>query len=761
MKTLLYISKAQTPAPAAKTAPAKPPKAPKVEAPTNPVGRPKGDGIEWDYYSGPGVPPPEGGYSQSPSGKWRRPKGSGPGREPAQEDEEGKEPDGEQAVADAKVKEAVRQHDPQDETDPLKNDDGSKPGEEQLTPEEGSVPLEPSQFATQVTPHEPDDGSTPLDPNQFSTQVTQDAVLDKIAESEGPVNVKEVRSVVEAHMQGQSYAGKKSSKKMPGQEASIPSAKADADNFRDKKKPKAFTLPKRKPRKPEPEVNESKTRDFSQPPSAKTEPASSHTGEQESKKPPVDPYAKTQASDPGEVKASPSMDEKTAERRKVADSKRKVSSTKDIKETKKRAEAHVKAKERHERNKASSAEKLSKLKEKRQIAKKASSDNDKEVKSIGKDLDKTRKELKSAEKGSFEHKQATKKLDDLNRKLMVANAKSVGHKQSLSDLDEKEAKIKQGLKDSKDAISAAESAHAEMKDHHGKEIPESASDKILHKDHTEKAKEKLKNIEAHIDQDPDNEDLWSLRDIYAEQASIEHIPSSEDKAALSRGDSYAKKQNVDRHPDQIKADADAEDAKQQAATFKESEKQRVVQEKAEEARAKAESAQQQKDAINKQKNDKKKDEKEAKDKARGQSTSNIMSAYNSGAGLGSQLGTFGTKGGMTQGVELAAKIPKGAVSAGHHLLSNDKKKDEKEEKPEEDPTKKKDVVGKSMKLYIRKAIGQTPNASVDSDKTADQNEEDYEESYDKRSAGTMGGSAAPDLPGKGRKMNAKKSGSKK
>lgn len=755
MKTLLYISKAQTPAPAAKTAPAKPPKAPKVEAPTNPVGRPKGDGIEWDYYSGEGVPPPEGGYSQSPSGKWRRPKGSGPGREPAQE-EEGKEPDGEQAVADAKVKEAIRQHDPQDETDPLKNDDGSKPGEEQLTPEEGSVPLEPSQFATQVTPHEPDEGSTPLDPSQFSTQVTQDAVLDKIAESEGPINVKEVRSVVEAHMQGQSYAGKKSSKKMPGQEASIPSAKADADNFRDKKKPKAFTLPKRKPRKPEPEVNESKTRDFSQPSEPKT------AGEQESKKSPVDPYAKTQASDPGESKtSSPSMDEKTTEKRKVADSKRKISSTKDIKDSKKKKDSYEKAKQELPKLKKEVVEKVKAHREQKAKVLRKVNANNANIKELESDLAKTKKKIKKEEEGSHEHSKAKKEYERLTNDILVAKAKSGGLRQEVKEVNESIKSEAKRVKDHEQKVASAKKEYDSTSAHHDKEIPESASDKILHKDHTEKAKEKLKNIEAHIDQDPDNEDLWSLRDIYAEQASIEHTPSSEDKAALSRGDSYAKKQNVDRHPDQIKAEADAEDAKQQAATFKESEKQRVAQEKAEEARAKAESAQQQKNAINKQKNDKQNDAKEAKDKARGQSSSNIMSAYNSGAGLGSQLGTFGTKGGMAQGVELAAKIPKGAVSAGHHLLSNDKKKDEKEEKPEEDPTKKKDVVGKSMKLYIRKAIGQTPNASVDSDKTADQNEEDYEESYDKRSAGTMGGSAAPDLPGKGRKMNAKKSGSKK
>lgn len=36
-----------------------------------------GPAVEWEYYSGEGQPPAEGGWEQSPGGSWRRPKGSG------------------------------------------------------------------------------------------------------------------------------------------------------------------------------------------------------------------------------------------------------------------------------------------------------------------------------------------------------------------------------------------------------------------------------------------------------------------------------------------------------------------------------------------------------------------------------------------------------------------------------------------------------------------------------------------------------------
>lgn len=45
--------------------------------PVSPNAKAIASGVEWEYYKGSGTPPAEGGYEQSPTGKWRRPLGSG------------------------------------------------------------------------------------------------------------------------------------------------------------------------------------------------------------------------------------------------------------------------------------------------------------------------------------------------------------------------------------------------------------------------------------------------------------------------------------------------------------------------------------------------------------------------------------------------------------------------------------------------------------------------------------------------------------
>lgn len=295
-----------------------------------------------------------------------------------------------------------------------------------------------------------------------------------------------------------------------------------------------------------------------------------------------------------------------------------------------------------------------------------------------------------------------------------------------------------------------------------KKLPESPADKLAHKEHTEKAKKQLDNIEAHLAQDPDNEELQNLREIFKEQASIEHIPGSSDKSALNRGASFSKTRGVDKHPDEIKAEKDAADQKEaekQAKTEATAKKQEETAQKKqaaleEKAKKKAEA-----DALKQRKKD---NPDEKRSKASSGRSSNAMSSYNSGGSVGSRIGALGTKGGATQAISLAAEVPKGAVSAGHHLLAR-KKEEKKEEKPEvdpkDDPLKKDDpdqkkAVTKSMKLYIKKAIGQTPNASINSsDKSPEENEEDHESSYKKRTVGVMGGDASEDTKGSGRKMN--------
>lgn len=64
---------------------------------------------------------------------------------------------------------------------------------------------------------------------------------------------------------------------------------------------------------------------------------------------------------------------------------------------------------------------------------------------------------------------------------------------------------------------------------------------------------------------------------------------------------------------------------------------------------------------------------------------------------------------------------------------------------------------KSMpRLYLdlKKGIGQRPNVSVDSDKTKEQNTEDFDSSFGKRTAGVSGGSMAPDKPSVGKQWKA-------
>lgn len=770
--TLLFIRKAATP-PAAPTPPSN--NAPAAKTQPAKVGRPKEAGpdlsnAQWvskkDYPDG----PPAGMISETDQGYYI-PKGAATPQH-IDEDEGEEVTDDEVSDVEPPSPPNATPHDPQDATDPLKNDDGSAHGTEQLDADPFGINEVLAGENAQPA------GAKTLAPDKFATQADtrQTQILQNIAQQTGATpSIKEVRSIplAERDVAGIGGASKPVSKQKGEKGMSL--AERDARNHREARKGKEFKLPDRNKKKKaggEPAPNKTMAakpgakRDGVDPfaktefdSSSKEAPKSEEAKAKAQTEPPKSAEAKTQV-DSTEDKVD--KVDKVKARREKADSSRKKSTTKDIKETKKRAAAHEKAKEKHARNKASSTEKLTKLKEKRQVAKKASSDNDKEVKSIGKDLDKVRKELKSAEKGSFEHKQATKKLDDLNGKLMVANAKSVGHKQALADLDEKEGKVKQGLKDSEQAISDSKKAHDEMKDHHDKELPESPADKLTHKEHTEKAKKQLEVIDAHIDADPDNEDLWNLREVFAEQANIEHVPGSDDKSALNRGASFSKNKGVDKHPDEIKAEKDATDQKEAEKQAKTEATAKKQEETAQKKQAAAEEKAKQKAKADALKQQKKDNPDEKRSKASSGRSSSAMSSYNSGGSVGSRIGALGTKGGATQAISLAADVPKGAVSAGHHLLAR-KKEEKKEETPEvdpkDDPLKKDDpdqkkAVTKSMKLYIKKAIGQTPNASINSsDKSPEENEEDHESSYKKRTIGVMGGDASEDTKGSGRKMN--------
>lgn len=131
-----------------------------------------------------------------------------------------------------------------------------------------------------------------------------------------------------------------------------------------------------------------------------------------------------------------------------------------------------------------------------------------------------------------------------------------------------------------------------------------------------------------------------------------------------------------------------------------------------------------------------------------------MSAYNRGGRIGSKIGRFGTAGGATEMIDGVAAIPKAGVSAGHFILGGNDDKNNPQNKNEDD---KKKQVDKGMRLYIDlvKAAGAASAGGVDSDISAEQNEEEYEDSYEQRTSGVMGGDASPDTPGPGRKINEK------
>lgn len=100
------------------TTPAKPSSVPGVPAPGNVAGpgAPKQGGpqVEWEYYSGDGQPPSDGGWEKSPGGAWRRPKGSGGqgGATPEQEAQKKalKEQEAEQWNKSGKAPSIVRAH---------------------------------------------------------------------------------------------------------------------------------------------------------------------------------------------------------------------------------------------------------------------------------------------------------------------------------------------------------------------------------------------------------------------------------------------------------------------------------------------------------------------------------------------------------------------------------------------------------------------------------------------------------------------------
>jgi len=876
--TLLFIRKANipptrvspaanqagnaSPAPAAKTQPAK-------------VGRPKADGpdlsnAQWvskkDYPDG----PPAGMISETDQGYYI-PKGAATQQQPIEEDDGEEVTDDEVSEVEPPSPPNATPHDPQDATDPLKNDDGSAHGTE---------PLDADPFGIKEVlagENAQPEGTKTLVPDKFAAQADtrQTQILQNISQQTGETpSIKEVRSIPLAERDSAGVGGTSKPVSKKKDSAGIPSAKDDTSNHKEARRGKEFKLPEKKKKK---NSDSAKT--------AVTKPIPKDGG--------VDPYAATEVGsladmgtpigaqrgvvpktvipddEPGQEAAAAKKEANkkvVQEKAAKADSSRKKIATSDIKSAKKDQEHALKtgeeakkAKEAHSKKAAALKADNNKLTAKHKVLQNKLAANEKKVKSlkdkkkanpeldITEQLDKLTQEkskhsadikrvtqkatdnhfaLKESEKkvndADQAHNEATKKAKDTEgvskHELPETADQKLAHQQHVSSAKKKLANVEAHLEnepDNKDlwtlrdiyaeqadiehmpgsddikAVKRADSfAKEKGVDKHPdgdtagkteskkdkadterktktdaaskKKLPESPADKLAHKEHTEKAKKQLDNIEAHLAQDPDNEELQNLREVFKEQANIEHTPGSSDKSALNRGASFSKTRGVDKHPDEIKAEKDAADQKEAEKQAKTEATVKKQEETAQKKQAALEEKAKQKAEADALKQRKKDNPDEKRSKASSGRSSNAMSSYNSGGSVGSRIGALGTKGGATQAISLAAEVPKGAVSAGHHLLAR-KKEEKKEEKPEvdpkDDPLKKDDpdqkkAVTKSMKLYIKKAIGQTPNASINSsDKSPEENEEDHESSYKKRTVGVMGGDASEDTKGSGRKMN--------
>lgn len=762
MTISLYIRKAATPA------------VPKLVGGgnPNPVGRPAASPhIEYDYWNVQeegGPPPPGWGGEMTDGGNYRRPKGSGGTPSLSQIDEKSKKkkPEDADSISDVEPVTEGPPPKPEDISDPLKNEDGTNYGEmplEQSTDTglgdaETVGSLRDTKQAKNAAEAEvakvaPEEGQQPEEPATT-------------AEPEAPLNATQARREPGVPSREAFNAAKKDQwakydeknnldpdRKAKNNEAKKEQFKDKTDAARkkfaeDRKQELISELSGKGERTPLNEAKAKSKEEWDAWGAAKKEATESNTQEvTDSEGTPVDEDTK-QAN-------KKAVKEKAAK----ADAARKKTTTSDIKSAKKDQETAAKAKDEAKKAKDFHTKKSSEIKiENNKLTTKN--------KGLQKKVAANKKKIKELEAKKKANPKAniTPQIERLNEENKKHTTEVKRNNQKATDNHLKLKGFEKKAKDAEKAHSDAEKQAQSTAQTSKSEIPESPDQKLAHKQHTEAAKKKLETVEAHLENDPDNEDLWSLREIYAEQAGIEHVPGSEDAKASRRADSFAKEKGVDRHPDEIAAEKAEEDAKTAEKAKKTAEKVAKDSEKAnKEAVKKDKDA---KDPTNPQKDPNQAKEPRTTKETSKKRGSSIMTKYNQGAATGNKYGHFGTTRGGSEFIEGVKQVPKAGVSAGHFLLGDKKKESEK--KPDDKKSEKKPLkpaseedgnkVNKNMKLYIdiRKAGG-TVTSAVDSDKSPEQNEEDYKESYGQRTSGAMGGDASPDRPGPGRKMNAVKS----
>jgi len=379
------------------------------------------------------------------------------------------------------------------------------------------------------------------------------------------------------------------------------------------------------------------------------------------------------------------------------------------------------------------------------------------------------KNLEAAEK---EHKANTDKHAE-NKKTISGLRKEIsGHERDKKSAEKEHSAKEKEVSESKKNVASAQEEVAQNKNKDYK-LPETDDEILDHKQHIDHAKRMVDNIESHLRDNPDDqEELQKLKKIYQEQGAIVHMPTKEDRQAMQRANSYSKNYGFSEHTDDIQVREDAKqlkaEQKQLGQEMKAAEKEAKAVEKERSKREAGIARQQKKDGIVPPSQKVAERQERAASKEHEQNNtrgSSIMSNYNSGKHAGSAVSqaTISNEGGASMMGGMLDFGSRGVVSAGHALLGSDgKKKDKKDDSSKKDSSKENNVnnqrleeAQKGMRLYLdlNKAIGPRPNVGVNSDKTPEQNKEDHDSSFEKRSAGTEAGGDPTDSPGNGRKIN--------
>lgn len=748
-------------------------------------------GISYEYWKGEGAPPSEGGwesYQKKDGGMgYRRPLGSGGGGSQPQEQEQ----QGQVQQSEIQEQEPPK---PEHVSDPLTHDDGSKVGEEPLEME----PVDNQDDGFEADPWEEERAPIPEEDqakvnavfDRFETSLAEKKKKDQKTSSNkqrlaglGDLrqrNVdraegrKEVDNII-AELRPESMLDKPDAR---GSSANEQRAKEVLDNISGRSKGRGVPAVSPKLR----EELEDRKNPFLLTRKKNAQP-------QQEAAPQEKPVAQEPVEETVEPKVSPDDIKAAHERKAEVENMEKDHSskeeefkqvTKDHKKTIKDIDKDISTKQKeiktlegqesvvrtHKRKVDSLVKKKNSIESRIKKVKSSGSLNSVlNVKELEKQRDGVVKELDSAQSEFKKHKD---KLGENKKKISSLKKEISGFEKNKKTAEKEHSAKEKEVSESKKTVESAKEEVAQNKNTKYK-LPETDDEVLDHRSHTSHAQNMIDVINSHLQDNnsDDYEELQQLKRIYQEQGNIQHMPTSEDRQALKRANTYAKNNGFDRHKDDIESENLANERKTLEKEAKTAEKESAAVEKEKAKREAGIAKQQRKAGIEppSQKAAAKQERAASKEHVQNNRRgSPLMSKYNSGRSTGAAVShaTVSNEGGASVMGGMLDFGSSGVVSAGHALLSSSGNKREPSEK--KDNSKENNInkqrleeAQKGMRLYLdlKKAIGPRPNVSVNSDKSPEEREEDYNSSFDKPTAGTEAGGDPTNSPGNGRKMNEK------